>query len=127
MGWCRETRSYRGCLKRAVNDSIGRQVEKNFILEGELYRLIIRSRLPVAQKFEKWLFDEVLPELRRTGGYRVKAAAALPHTWLGRGCICSDEAARLLGVKKDRISTLLRSHPTVYKNRVDWDMWTDCL
>ncbi len=98
-----------------------RQAEVSFIPEGDLYRLIIRSRLPAAQKFEKWLFDEVLPELRRTGGYRVKAAAALPHTWLGRGCICADEAARLLGVKKDRISTLLRSRPTVYKNGVDWE------
>lgn len=42
----------------------------NFIPEGDLWRLIIRSRLPAAQKFEKWLFDEVLPELRRTGGCR---------------------------------------------------------
>lgn len=115
------SRHCRAIVKRDNVDSVGRIQTLQYIPEGDLYRLIIRSRLPSAQKFEKWLFDEVLPELRRTGGYRVKAAAALPHTWLGRGCICADEAARLLGVKKDRISTLLRSRPTVYKNGVDWE------
>lgn len=40
-----------------------------FITEGNLYRLIVRSKLPAAKKFERWVFDEVLPEIRRTGGY----------------------------------------------------------
>lgn len=40
-----------------------------FITEGNLYRLIARSKLPTAKKFERWVFDEVLPEIRRTGGY----------------------------------------------------------
>ena len=39
------------------------------IPEGDIYRLIIRSKLPTAQKFEKWVFDEVLPTLRKTGSY----------------------------------------------------------
>ena len=41
----------------------------NYISEGDLYRLIVRSKLPSAEKFERWVFDEVLPELRRTGSY----------------------------------------------------------
>ena len=93
--------------------------KKNYIPEGDLYRLIIRSRLPAAQKFEKWLFDEVLPEIRKTGGYRVRPAGDLPHQWLGRGCIRIDEATRMLGVKKDRLDTLLRRRPTVYRNGQD--------
>lgn len=40
-----------------------------YISEGNLYRLIVRSKLPSAEKFEKWVFDEVLPELKRTGSY----------------------------------------------------------
>lgn len=40
-----------------------------YIPEGDLYRLIIRSKLPAAKKFERWVFDEVLPEIRRSGGY----------------------------------------------------------
>jgi anti-repressor protein len=44
-------------------------LEMNFIPEGDLYRLIIKSKLPSAEKFEKWVFDEVLPTIRQTGGY----------------------------------------------------------
>lgn len=39
------------------------------IPEGDVYRLIIRSKLPQAEKFESWVFDEVLPSIRQTGGY----------------------------------------------------------
>lgn len=113
----------RSLLKREVPhpQSPDKKITVNFISEGDLYRLIIRSRLPAAQKFEKWLFDEVLPELRRTGGYRAKPAADLPHQWMGRGCIRIDDAAKLLGVKKDKIRELLNKRKTVYRNGVDWE------
>ena len=111
----------RGCVKRTVVDSRGHKQITNCIPEGDLYRLIIRSRLPAAQKFEKWLFDEVLPELRRTGGYRAKPDAELPHQWLGRGCILVDEAVKRLGVKKDKVVGLLRQRKTVYRTGVDWE------
>lgn len=58
-----------GCTKRSVIDSLGRTQEMKFINEGNLYRLIVRSKLPAAKRFERWVFDEVLPEIRRTGGY----------------------------------------------------------
>lgn len=98
-----------------------KHVIANFISEGDLWRLIVRSRLPAAQKFEKWLFDEVLPELRRTGGYRAKPATDLPHQWMGRGCIIVDEAVKRLGVKKDKVVGLLRQRKTVYRIGVDWE------
>lgn len=40
-----------------------------YIPEGDLYRLIVHSRLPSAERFEAWVFDEVLPTIRKTGGY----------------------------------------------------------
>lgn len=43
--------------------------EIQFITEGDLYRLIASSKLPAAQKFEKWIYDEVLPSIRRHGVY----------------------------------------------------------
>ena len=43
--------------------------EVNFIPEGDIYRLITGSKLPQAEKFEQWVFDEVLPQIRQTGGY----------------------------------------------------------
>lgn len=59
----------RALTKREVIDSIGRQQEMNFIPEGDLYRLIVRSKLPSAEKFERWVFDEVLPTIRKHGAY----------------------------------------------------------
>ena len=41
----------------------------NYISEGDLYRLIVSSKLPQAEKFERWVFDEVLPSIRQNGGY----------------------------------------------------------
>lgn len=114
-------RHCRGVVKRDLTDALGRIQKTNYIPEGDLWRLIIRSRLPAAQKFEKWLFDEVLPELRRTGGYRAKPDAELPHQWMGRGCIIVDEAVKRLGVKKDKVVGLLRQRKTVYRIGVDWE------
>lgn len=55
--------------KVCTNDSLGRQQETNIIPEGDLYRLISKSKLPQAEKFESWVFDEVLPTIRKHGMY----------------------------------------------------------
>ena len=47
----------------------GKMQEINFIPEGDVYRLITHSKLQSAEKFESWVFDEVLPAIRKTGGY----------------------------------------------------------
>ena len=49
----------------------------NFIPEGDVYRLITHSKLPAAERFEKWVFDEVLPTIRKTGGYGAAVDMAL--------------------------------------------------
>ena len=40
-----------------------------FITEGDVYRLIAHSKLPGAERFERWVFDEVLPSIRKNGAY----------------------------------------------------------
>lgn len=52
-----------------VIDSLGREQDAKFITEGNVYRLITHSKLPAAEDFERWLFDEVVPTIRKTGGY----------------------------------------------------------
>lgn len=44
-------------------------MDVNIIPEGDLYRLIVNSELPTAEKFESWVFDEVLPSIRKHGVY----------------------------------------------------------
>lgn len=47
-----------------------------FITEGDLYRLITHSRRPDAEKFERWVFDDVLPSIRKHGSYSVQSQFA---------------------------------------------------
>ena len=61
-------RHCKGALKQSYLTNGGEQ-EVKVIPEGDVYRLIIRSKLPKAEEFEKWVFDEVLPSIRETGGY----------------------------------------------------------
>lgn len=60
----------RGVVKHHLIDSLGRNQEASFITEGDLYRLIMKSKLPSAEKFEAWVMDEVLPTIRKTGSYQ---------------------------------------------------------
>lgn len=61
-------RHCKGVVKHDVPTAGGTQ-SANYIPEGDLYRLIIRSNLPTADKFERWVFDEVLPQIRKAGSY----------------------------------------------------------
>ena len=49
-----------------------RKISMTFIPEGDLYRLIVHSKLPSAEQFERWVFDEVLPTIRKHGAYLTK-------------------------------------------------------
>ena len=55
-----------------LTDNLGRKQKAKFISEGNLYRLIVHSKLPSAERFEKWVFDEVLPTIRKHGSYLTK-------------------------------------------------------
>ena len=79
----------KGVTKRYIPTGGGKQ-QANFLPEGDLYRLITHSKLPSAEKFEHWVFDEVLPTLRQTGQYgadpaeleRLRRSNAVLRDWL---------------------------------------------
>ena len=52
-----------------IRDSIGRDQEAAFINESGLYSLVLASKLPQAKAFKRWVTAEVLPQIRKTGGY----------------------------------------------------------
>ena len=56
-------------LKRGIATKQGNMSEMAFIPEGDVYRLIMKSKLPNAEKFESWVMDDVLPTIRRHGAY----------------------------------------------------------
>lgn len=58
----------KGVTKRDTPTNGGIQ-EMSFIFEGDVYRLVAHSKLPNAEKFENWIFDEILPSIRKHGAY----------------------------------------------------------
>lgn len=61
-------RHCKGVVKRDSLTNGGAQ-SLSYIPEGDVYRLVTHSKLPSAEKFERWVFDDVLPTIRSTGGY----------------------------------------------------------
>lgn len=52
-----------------IIDSLGREQDTTVINESGMYALILSSKLPSAKKFKHWVTAEVLPSIRKTGGY----------------------------------------------------------
>lgn len=63
----------KGVVKHDILTSKGLQ-SMSLINEPNLYRLIVKSALPTAEKFETWIFEEVIPSIRKTGGYGIDRA-----------------------------------------------------
>ena len=62
------SRHCKGALKRGIHTNGGVQVV-SFIPESDVYRLVFSSKLPNAEAFTDWVAEEVLPTIRKTGGY----------------------------------------------------------
>ena len=71
-----------------------------------MYRLIVSSQLPAAVEFEHWLFDEVVPQIRRTGGYIPVQAADDEKSILARAVLIAQNTIS----EKDKIIEAQRSH-----------------
>lgn len=79
------SRHCKGVVKHDTPTSGGVQ-SISYINEGDIYRLIMKSKLPSAERFETWVMDDVLPTIRKTGGYHLpqtysQALRELADTW----------------------------------------------
>jgi putative antirepressor len=92
----------KGAVKHRTPTNGGIQ-ELLFIPEGDLYRLIVSSKLPTAEKFECWVFDEVLPSIRKHGGYISGQAEMSPEELMARAL---QVAQKTLEEREARISLL---------------------
>ena len=59
--------------------STEQKVEISFIPESDVYRLVMRSKLPEAGKFQDWVCEEILPAIRKTGGYMIAKEDETPE------------------------------------------------
>ena len=100
----------KGVTKRYIPTNSGNQ-EVNFIPEGDIYRLVMRSKLPGAERFESWVCDEVLPSIRKNGSYE------LPKTYA--------EALRELADKAEQVERLAIENQELKPKAEFFDAVTD--
>lgn len=84
----------------SIKDSLGRDQYPVFINESGLYSLVLSSKLPTAKKFKRWVTSEVLPAIRKTGGYHVPQS---PEEQMAQGLLA---AQKLLAEKDKRIEEM---------------------
>ena len=70
--------------ERCTTDLVGRQQTMLFIPESDLYRLVFSSKLPNAERFTDWVTEEVLPSIRRNGGYIAGQEQMSPEELMAR-------------------------------------------
>lgn len=86
-----------------VTDSSGREQESYLVNEPGLYSLVLSSRKPEAKAFKRWVTHEVLPAIRKTGGYMVAKDEETPEETMARALLIAKDA---LDRKEERIKAL---------------------
>lgn len=74
--------------------NLGRQGEANFVNEAGFYTLVLRSRKPEAKMFRRWVTHEVLPAIRRDGGYMVAREDEPEDVLMARALLIADRAIK---------------------------------
>ena len=81
-----------GLTKRyPIIDTLGRPQEAIFIPESDLYRLIFRSKLPSAERFTDWVTTEVLPSIRKNGGYIAQQETLSPEELMAKALMVAQQ------------------------------------
>ena len=114
LGYKNTNKAINDHCKRAImvwgNDSLGRKQEYKVIPEGDVYRLISRSKLPSAEEFETWIFEELLPQIRQTGGYIPIKEEEPNELFLARAVQIANETIKhkdeIIANQKKRIESL---------------------
>ena len=80
----------KGTVKRRTLTNGGEQ-EMAFIPESDLYRLIFRSKLPSAERFTDWVTAEVLPSIRKNGGYIAEQDTLSPEELMAKALMVAQQ------------------------------------
>ena len=110
-------------LKQGLTDSLGREQETIFINESGLYALIFGSKLDSSKQFKRWVTSEVLPQIRKTGGYIPLKEDEPNEVFLARAVKIANETLKnkdeIIAKQKKRIQSLEETEK-------DWKLLMDC-
>lgn len=86
-----------------TTDSVVPPLTVLIIPESDVYRLVMRSNLPAATEFQDWICEEVVPSIRRTGGYLATKPDDTPESIMARAVLIAQDTIKRL---EDRNSEL---------------------
>ena len=110
--------------ERFSHPSNGGMQKMLFIPESDVYRLIIKSKLPAAEKFETWVMEEVLPSLRETGNYSLNDNFPnLPKTFSEALRALADEVEKNEALEKE--ISLMKPKAEYFDKLVDAKLLTN--
>lgn len=80
-----------GVISNEVIDSMNRMQQMNFITEPNLYKCIFQSRKKEAEQFQDWVCGEILPSIRKSGGYMVAKVDETPEQIMARALMVAKD------------------------------------
>lgn len=99
----------RGVAKHhPIPDGIGRLQSTRVLTEADVLRLVVNSALPAAEEFERWVFEDVLPSIRKTGSYTAPQAQAFVGNRVAYDLEAVEVLARFLNVSPSGKITMAR-------------------
>lgn len=104
-----------GVTTSKVTDRLGREQEATFINESNLYKTIFQSRKESAERFTEWVTGEVLPSIRKTGGYSMPKTTGGQIQLLAQGYTELEQAVN--SIKEDM--TELKDNTSLYGCEID--------
>lgn len=104
-----------------VIDSLGRKQTATFINESNLYKVIFQSRKPSAEKFTDWVTDEVIPSIRKNGGYIANQEQMTPEQIVANALI----VAQNIITQKDKQIEEMKPKADYFDELVDRNLLTN--
>ena len=102
--------------------NIGRQGEVNIISESGFYTLVLRSRKPIAKPFRLWVTQEILPQIRQTGGYIPIKEEEPNEVFLARAVQIANETIKH---KDESIAKQKKRIESLEETEQDWRLLMD--
>ena len=84
-----------------LNNSNGLRRDSRIISEPGLYSLVMRSRKPEAKAFKRWVTHDILPTIRKTGGYLATKPDDTPETILARAVLIAQDTLKRVEAERD--------------------------
>lgn len=102
----------------AIHDGKRGNPNQTIIPERDLYRMVMKSQLPAAERFEEWVVAEVLPSIRKTGGYQARPMTHLEIVAANAAALVDQE--RRIAATEQVVADLTHQLDRVAESRV-WD------